>query len=45
MKGRRTVRWREVPTETPQEFELEDTAADIQQRTEEWEAREREAEA
>ena len=40
-KGRR-VRKKEIPTDSVPEFELRDTAADIQQRREEREARERE---
>ena len=39
------VRKIEVPIETPPEFELGDTVADVQQRREEREAREREEEA
>ena len=35
----------EVPTDTPKEFELGDTAADIKRRKEEKEQREREEEA
>ena len=42
-KGRKNVRKIEVPTDTPTEFELGDTAADIQRR-EDREQREKEAE-
>ena len=42
-KGRGNVRKIEVPTGTPTEFELWDTAADILSRREEREHREREA--
>ena len=45
-KGRRAVKRIEVPTETPSEFELGDTLADIQRRKEEKEAQiQREGEA
>ena len=44
-KGRRVLRRIEVPTKTPPEFELGDTAADIQRRKEEKEAREKEEDA
>ena len=43
-KGKR-VKKTDVPTDTPTEFELGDTVADIQSRREEREAREREEEA
>ena len=44
-KGRRNVRKIEVPTHIPKEFELGDTAADIQRKREEGEQRAREEEA
>ena len=44
-KKGRIVRKIEVPTDTPTEVELEDTAADIQWRREERDAREKEEEA
>ena len=44
-KKDRRVRKIEVPTDSVLEFELRDTAADIQRRREEKEAREREEEA
>ena len=40
-KGRRNVRKVEIPTDTPTEFELGDTAADIQRQREEKEQRKR----
>ena len=41
-KARRNVRKIEVPTDTPTEYELGDTAADIQRKREEGKQRERE---